>query len=164
MGGGLRRLDNTGGWGGRDRTSEWRNQNPLPYRLATPQWAGRAARRELTANACWPRRSIGPMALVQQVGCEDFHQSGPNFRPFIYETGAGDGPHGSRRRFAPPLPASPRLRRGAAMSVPRPAALVHPHAFLAPSVLTLADPAIESGPVSWEYGSVSFPSSVGAPP
>ncbi len=23
-------------WGGRDRTSEWRNQNPLPYRLATP--------------------------------------------------------------------------------------------------------------------------------
>ena len=24
------------GWGGRDRTSEWRNQNPLPYRLATP--------------------------------------------------------------------------------------------------------------------------------
>src|ERR1700756_2865568 len=39
MGGGLRRLDNTGGWGGRDRTSEWRNQNPLPYRLATPQLA-----------------------------------------------------------------------------------------------------------------------------
>jgi hypothetical protein len=27
------------GWGGRDRTSEWRNQNPLPYRLATPQLA-----------------------------------------------------------------------------------------------------------------------------
>ena len=25
------------GWGGRDRTSVWRNQNPLPYRLATPQ-------------------------------------------------------------------------------------------------------------------------------
>ena len=32
------RLDS--GWGGRDRTSEWRNQNPLPYRLATPQQAG----------------------------------------------------------------------------------------------------------------------------
>jgi hypothetical protein len=30
----------TPGWGGRDRTSEWRNQNPLPYRLATPQQAG----------------------------------------------------------------------------------------------------------------------------
>ena len=25
------------GWGGRVRTSEWRNQNPLPYHLATPQ-------------------------------------------------------------------------------------------------------------------------------
>src|SRR5260221_6611627 len=24
------------GWGGRNRTSVWRNQNPLPYRLATP--------------------------------------------------------------------------------------------------------------------------------
>ncbi len=24
------------GWGGRIRTSEWRDQNPLPYRLATP--------------------------------------------------------------------------------------------------------------------------------
>ncbi len=35
------------GWGGRIRTSAWRNQNPLPYRLATPHrsrrtsvWAG----------------------------------------------------------------------------------------------------------------------------
>lgn len=26
-------------WGGRIRTSEWRDQNPLPYRLATPHWA-----------------------------------------------------------------------------------------------------------------------------
>jgi hypothetical protein len=25
------------GWGARIRTSEWRNQNPLPYHLATPQ-------------------------------------------------------------------------------------------------------------------------------
>ncbi len=25
------------GWGGRDRTCAWRDQNPLPYRLATPQ-------------------------------------------------------------------------------------------------------------------------------
>jgi hypothetical protein len=24
------------GWGGRIRTSVWRNQNPLPYHLATP--------------------------------------------------------------------------------------------------------------------------------
>ena len=25
------------GWGARIRTWEWRNQNPLPYHLATPQ-------------------------------------------------------------------------------------------------------------------------------
>ncbi len=31
------------GWGGRDRTSACRNQNPVPYRLATPQQALRAA-------------------------------------------------------------------------------------------------------------------------
>ena len=28
------------GWGGRVRTSAWRNQNPLPYHLATPQKTG----------------------------------------------------------------------------------------------------------------------------
>jgi hypothetical protein len=27
------------GWGARIRTWEWRNQNPLPYHLATPQYA-----------------------------------------------------------------------------------------------------------------------------
>src|SRR5215468_2262152 len=27
------------GWGGRTRTSEWRNQNPLPYHLAAPHQA-----------------------------------------------------------------------------------------------------------------------------
>jgi hypothetical protein len=32
---GVLRLEN--GWGGRIRTSEWRDQNPLPCRLATPQ-------------------------------------------------------------------------------------------------------------------------------
>ena len=31
------------GWGGRIRTSGWRNQNPLPYHLATPQHAARRA-------------------------------------------------------------------------------------------------------------------------
>jgi hypothetical protein len=29
-----------GGWGGRDRTSECWNQNPVPYHLATPHQAG----------------------------------------------------------------------------------------------------------------------------
>ncbi len=36
------------GWGGRVRTSEWRNQNPLPYHLATPQSCRRA---EISRNA-----------------------------------------------------------------------------------------------------------------
>ena len=31
------------GWGGRDRTCEWRHQKPLPYRLATPQHASNLA-------------------------------------------------------------------------------------------------------------------------
>src|SRR4051794_35460022 len=36
------------GWGARNRTWEWRNQNPLPYRLATPHQC--AARRTLMAK------------------------------------------------------------------------------------------------------------------
>jgi hypothetical protein len=32
------------GWGGRIRTSEWRDQNPLPYHLATPQETRRRPR------------------------------------------------------------------------------------------------------------------------
>ena len=31
------RRHSVGGWGGRDRTYECRNQNPVPYHLATPQ-------------------------------------------------------------------------------------------------------------------------------
>ena len=33
-------FNNLLGWGARIRTWEWRNQNPLPYHLATPQRAG----------------------------------------------------------------------------------------------------------------------------
>jgi hypothetical protein len=40
------------GWGGRIRTSAWRNQNPLPYHLATPH-QGRLTSR--TATACCTR-------------------------------------------------------------------------------------------------------------
>jgi hypothetical protein len=35
--------DERNGWGGRDRTCEWRHQKPLPYRLATPQQASKLA-------------------------------------------------------------------------------------------------------------------------
>jgi hypothetical protein len=51
------------GWGGRIRTSAWRNQNPLPYRLATPQgrFLSQAAARGgwtimrggTSRNRCW---------------------------------------------------------------------------------------------------------------
>jgi hypothetical protein len=51
------------GWGGRIRTSAWRNQNPLPYRLATPQcrFLSHAAARggqtlvrgRTSRNRCW---------------------------------------------------------------------------------------------------------------
>src|SRR5690349_8959766 len=34
---GASKLDGGNGWGGRDRTYECRNQNPVPYHLATPQ-------------------------------------------------------------------------------------------------------------------------------
>ena len=55
------------GWGGRDRTSEWRNQNPLPYRLATPQQACRQARDHSRAVVLRQRRSIGGVEPFQQA-------------------------------------------------------------------------------------------------
>jgi hypothetical protein len=41
------------GWGAWIRTREWRNQNPLPYHLATPH-PSRRARRRVTARAGGP--------------------------------------------------------------------------------------------------------------
>src|SRR5262249_17298858 len=63
------------GWGARIRTWEWRNQNPLPYHLATPQGAPdhtggsgadqSAARRRLDSGAT----SIGSFrAVVPRLG------------------------------------------------------------------------------------------------
>ena len=46
-----RRICGLYGWGGRIRTSVWRNQNPLPYRLATPQ---SGLRRESSGSAAGP--------------------------------------------------------------------------------------------------------------
>src|SRR2546421_28336 len=40
------------GWGGRIRTSEWRDQNPLPYHLATPQIQQLDADSPRTVNTC----------------------------------------------------------------------------------------------------------------
>src|SRR5215475_5045100 len=78
MGGGLRRLDNTGGWGGRDRTSEWRNQNPLPYRLATPQLAlAGTAEEQTTVNSSAGRRSIERRPPFQQAAPVKFASPAP---------------------------------------------------------------------------------------
>ena len=32
------KIQTNSGWGGKTRTYEWRDQNPLPYHLATPQF------------------------------------------------------------------------------------------------------------------------------
>ena len=53
------------GWGGRDRTSEWGNQNPLPYRLATPQ---RPNARNMVSQAVEPRRSTDSIPSFQPAG------------------------------------------------------------------------------------------------
>src|ERR1700755_1489650 len=98
MGGGLRRLDNTGGWGGRDRTSEWRNQNPLPYRLATPQQrrpergeSGRAIRlRDL--------RPLEGLAPFQQAESVKFPQNPGNRATHYNRPDVFHGP----TRFPPP--------------------------------------------------------------
>lgn len=58
------------GWGGRDRTSEWRNQNPLPYHLATPQQAinGTGRKNWLPQLPVDRSRSIGSEAAFQPPG------------------------------------------------------------------------------------------------
>src|SRR5215510_6790521 len=42
------------GWGARIRTWEWRNQNPLPYHLATPQFRNRPLGGRTIAAPQWP--------------------------------------------------------------------------------------------------------------
>ena len=57
------------GWGGRIRTSVWWNQNPLPYHLATPQYAVReSGRMSLAADSFRQRRSIEGVEVFQQAG------------------------------------------------------------------------------------------------
>src|SRR6202021_1581195 len=55
------------GWGGRDRTSEWWNQNPLPYRLATPQSCLEAVGPVWPTDSFWQRRSIEGVEPFQQA-------------------------------------------------------------------------------------------------
>lgn len=53
------------GWGGRIRTCAWRYQKPLPYRLATPQIAGRLYSER--ADAAQERRAGGRAAAAFSV-------------------------------------------------------------------------------------------------
>ena len=43
-----------GGWGARIRTWEWRNQNPLPYHLATPQQVPESRGEAISCAAAGP--------------------------------------------------------------------------------------------------------------
>src|SRR6185436_8093704 len=94
------------GWGGRDRTSEWRNQNPLPYRLATPQQAGTregSSRSIGSGNA----RSIEGVAPFQQAGRPNSVQNPALFRtPKILMTSLD----ASRAVFIPRRAQYPHLR------------------------------------------------------
>ena len=45
-----------GGWGARIRTWEWRNQNPLPYHLATPQKVPESRLEAISRAAAGPYR------------------------------------------------------------------------------------------------------------
>src|SRR5436305_12010340 len=71
------------GWGGRDRTSEWRNQNPLPYRLATPQQAGAGGidPRDFLRH----RRSIEGLRPFQQAGSAKSTQNPGAEAPLLHK-------------------------------------------------------------------------------
>jgi hypothetical protein len=66
------------GWGGRDRTSEWGNQNPLPYRLATPQQAAAERARPLVPPPVRQRRSIDGVRPFQQAEGANFTRNRPS--------------------------------------------------------------------------------------
>ncbi len=61
------------GWGGRIRTSAWRNQNPLPYRLATPQkpWPAKRgqAARTIERGATHRNHASDPPFLTASTKC-----------------------------------------------------------------------------------------------
>ena len=62
-----------GGWGAWIRTRGWRNQNPLPYHLATPQYrrigAGRPGRLpQHSDGACAKQCSARPRRYPRPLG------------------------------------------------------------------------------------------------
>jgi hypothetical protein len=67
------------GWGARIRTWEWRNQNPLPYHLATPHFCGAPPR-------AWARRREGGRARADHTGMTASDQS-PGAAPALDHPG-----------------------------------------------------------------------------
>src|SRR5262249_20529245 len=73
--------------GARTRTWEWRNQNPLPYHLATPQWqqALRSERAEHRGAVSFDQRlsSVSSLSTATALGinCAIPGSAGPRYAP-----------------------------------------------------------------------------------
>ena len=85
------------GWGGRDRTSEWGNQNPLPYRLATPQ--------QTRQSAVYRHRAVvstGKADFTREIALK--HQGNERFRRPNGNPAKAPG-HGGRgqKTIGPPM-------------------------------------------------------------
>ena len=109
------------GWGARIRTWVWRNQNPLPYHLATPQLSYPAARpttrcfegaqvRLQGVNAARTKQDCAQVAPENDLGARD-----PILRPtvsasFEWAEVAHGFPEGAAEQpaFLKPVPAGPR--------------------------------------------------------
>src|SRR3954451_7893929 len=125
MGGGLRRLDNTDGWGGRDRTSEWRNQNPLPYRLATPQQAEPERADDAPCPNRFGQRPVyrGCQAISTGWKAQFRPKSAPRQRDPLYLDRLRESPRPVSRPWRGPIPPigvlrQPRFRGNTAAQFP----------------------------------------------
>ena len=101
-----RRLPETG-WGGRIRTSEWRDQNPLPYHLATPQHL--SARGKACGRASYSRVSLAARARGVMHGRHvqaPRHITAPAIRDPRREALGIDGTACRRANIQAPVPVS----------------------------------------------------------
>src|SRR5690606_14376966 len=88
------------GWGGRIRTSEWRDQNPLPYHLATPQELLQLNRRA--------RHAASPLCIAAAPPRADRAKASDSYRERRIPSNAqGAAP---KRPWRPPRPAWIRIR------------------------------------------------------
>ena len=102
------------GWGGRDRTSEWRNQNPLPYRLATPHQARRIGlarkRHAIPGRRPWSTDRARPFQPPRRRNFAA-PPGDPTFPP-IRQCWQALIPHARSRRGGPPRACAKKLRPG----------------------------------------------------